>query len=317
MTIKCRSSGVRSVKMRRSRRRQSSFGLFACANHNHADRFWKWQLQLQWQNEYGSAVPKFVMYPLVAFTVQWFTAIDAMAASSSSAVLGASSAGPSFTSERVLGTCDGYGEYKCFSSLDDRPPYFIAPWTFESESDLKRLKSTGLLHQSVSINVSSKTNDSNDELSSLRNALSTEGFSDITVERGKIGDGEADGIYVSARTLEKSSDECVVEFYLQTKGDNIAQVRLFVDDSNDYTKNTGDIIPAIFKHHDQLLNRIRLRLGWEEVVVLRNRTRLFGLFESPFDSFGPTPPVGESLAEIDPDDTLAFNGSRSYLTTRD
>ena len=42
---------------------------------------------------------------------------------------------------------------------------------------------------------------------------------------------------------------------------------------------------------ERLLERLRLRLGWPEVFVMRNRSNLFGL-ESPFDSFGPLVPQG-------------------------
>jgi hypothetical protein len=42
----------------------------------------------------------------------------------------------------------------------------------------------------------------------------------------------------------------------------------------------------------QLLEAVRIRLGWEEVPILRNRRRALFFGESPFDEFGPTPPPG-------------------------
>jgi hypothetical protein len=44
--------------------------------------------------------------------------------------------------------------------------------------------------------------------------------------------------------------------------------------------------------------RLRTLLAWEEVPVLRNRQTFLGL-ESPFDSFGPVPPVGVDYGTVD------------------
>jgi len=41
----------------------------------------------------------------------------------------------------------------------------------------------------------------------------------------------------------------------------------------------------------QRFDSLRKDLGWDEVYVLRNRKRLFGVIESPFDSFGDIPPL--------------------------
>jgi hypothetical protein len=50
----------------------------------------------------------------------------------------------------------------------------------------------------------------------------------------------------------------------------------------------------------QLLESVRIRLGWEEVPILRNRRRAFFFGESPFDDFGPTPPPGlDYLKDLD------------------
>lgn len=38
------------------------------------------------------------------------------------------------------------------------------------------------------------------------------------------------------------------------------------------------------------MDRLRAQLGLAQVVVLRNRISAFGIFESPFDSFGPSAP---------------------------
>jgi len=36
---------------------------------------------------------------------------------------------------------------------------------------------------------------------------------------------------------------------------------------------------------------LRKAVGWTPVPILRNRQRVFGVFESPFDTFGPVPPL--------------------------
>eukprot|EP00850_Spirogloea_muscicola_P016200 SM000130S27087 [mRNA] locus=s130:55602:56304:- [translate_table: standard] len=40
------------------------------------------------------------------------------------------------------------------------------------------------------------------------------------------------------------------------------------------------------------LEELRAALGWEQVPVLRNRTRRLFFIESPWDTFGPEPPLG-------------------------
>lgn len=37
--------------------------------------------------------------------------------------------------------------------------------------------------------------------------------------------------------------------------------------------------------------KLRLALRWQDVYVLRNRKRVFGVVESPFDRFGDVPPL--------------------------
>lgn len=46
------------------------------------------------------------------------------------------------------------------------------------------------------------------------------------------------------------------------------------------------------------LEKVRVSLGWENVYILRNRKRFFGVLESPFDAFGDAAPVGEDVPTI-------------------
>lgn len=49
------------------------------------------------------------------------------------------------------------------------------------------------------------------------------------------------------------------------------------------------------------LEAIRTALGWEEVPVLRNRSRALVFVESPWDSFGPVPPTDADMLGLDAD----------------
>lgn len=45
--------------------------------------------------------------------------------------------------------------------------------------------------------------------------------------------------------------------------------------------------------------RLRRQLGWDITPVLRNRTSgLFGIMETPWDSFGPPPPIGSDTRQL-------------------
>jgi hypothetical protein len=48
----------------------------------------------------------------------------------------------------------------------------------------------------------------------------------------------------------------------------------------------------------RFLESLRLELGWENVVVLRGRTRALGVIESPFDTFGDPAPLGSDLVRL-------------------
>ncbi|PNH12254.1 hypothetical protein TSOC_000844, partial [Tetrabaena socialis] len=43
--------------------------------------------------------------------------------------------------------------------------------------------------------------------------------------------------------------------------------------------------------NERRLEQLRVALGWEPVPILRNRQRTLLFVESPWDSFGPTPPT--------------------------
>eukprot|EP01025_Chloroclados_australasicus_P014723 TRINITY_DN16944_c0_g1_i2.p2 TRINITY_DN16944_c0_g1~~TRINITY_DN16944_c0_g1_i2.p2 ORF type:complete len:282 (+),score=23.05 TRINITY_DN16944_c0_g1_i2:616-1461(+) len=69
---------------------------------------------------------------------------------------------------------------------------------------------------------------------------------------------------------------------------------LFPDEDNTLSVRSASRSKFLsdFGRNEQRLEDIRIRLGWEIVPVLRNRQRLLGVVESPFDTFGPEPPLG-------------------------
>jgi hypothetical protein len=63
---------------------------------------------------------------------------------------------------------------------------------------------------------------------------------------------------------------------------------------------TSTLLSLLGAQPSQLLESVRIRLGWEEVPILRNRRRALFFGESPFDDFGPTPPPGlDYLKDLD------------------
>lgn len=52
------------------------------------------------------------------------------------------------------------------------------------------------------------------------------------------------------------------------------------------------------------LEAIRLSLGWEQVPILRNRRRTLVVIESPWDTFGPTPPADQQFGGTRVEDGL-------------
>ena len=96
---------------------------------------------------------------------------------------------------------------------------------------------------------------------------------------------QSDPLYVQATYSSRSGTD-TLEF-LFTEDDNTVQLR-------------G--LPATSSFEPVLVSRrtlqgkfetLRKALRWQEVVILRNRKRLFGIIQSPFDSFGDAPPLGE------------------------
>jgi hypothetical protein len=82
-----------------------------------------------------------------------------------------------------------------------------------------------------------------------------------------------------------------VEFLLQTDGDATAAVRAAVRAPGSGAAGGGAALPRPdLGRTAERLFRIRRRLGWAEVFVMRSRD--VGVLETPLDAFGPVPPAG-------------------------
>eukprot|EP01024_Parvocaulis_polyphysoides_P074617 TRINITY_DN9625_c0_g3_i3.p1 TRINITY_DN9625_c0_g3~~TRINITY_DN9625_c0_g3_i3.p1 ORF type:complete len:261 (-),score=38.55 TRINITY_DN9625_c0_g3_i3:242-1024(-) len=110
-----------------------------------------------------------------------------------------------------------------------------------------------------------------DALKKLKNTLKT--FNAQIVEQ------RDDYIYATFEAFGGQTDD--VEFLFPSE-DNSLSIR-----SASRSQRISD-----FGRNFDRLEQIRIDLGFEIVPVLRNRQRLLGVVESPFDTFGPEPPLG-------------------------
>ena len=151
----------------------------------------------------------------------------------------------------TLGRCEGFARDACRSTFDDRPPYFAAPWEFGRD-----------------------VADPREALDAIRRAL--------VAEDGTVEDHLPDVGYLRAAFR----DGVVLEFLARGEDDLVCEVR--------GTLRGGGVgpFPSLGgSAPEKRLVRVRRRLGWAEVPVLRNRTpKVLGYFETPFDDFGPVPP---------------------------
>ena len=192
-----------------------------------------------------------------------------------------------------LGTCDNSKPYACFSSMDDRPPFFVAPWEFSGTA------------REAAMQLSNVLRDMEYQVT----------ISNVQQQSGAI--------YVSAEKPEAMGIQLLEFFFDNDDSDRLVQVRA---NSSGANKNRSSLagsmlmLTAAFGAPAQkALEGVRVRMGWDEAIVLRNRKRVLGIIETPFDSYGPVPPFGESVDSIDPDDRLAGNenGLRAYERFKD
>ena len=154
----------------------------------------------------------------------------------------------------TLGRCEGFATDACRSTSDDRPPYFVAPWEFDSSA----ADASAALLRAVEANAGSV------EVDLLR---------DTGYLRAAFGGGTI-----------------ALEFLVRGDNDAVCEVRGTLRGR----KNALGLNGLSGSPVEKQLFRIRTWLGWDEVYVLRNRKQVQGFwgggFDTPWDRFGPVPP---------------------------
>jgi hypothetical protein len=177
------------------------------------------------------------------------------AAESTVALVGATQLG---AVDGTLGAC-GSGSLACFSTFDDRPAHFAAPWEYDGGAAA-------------------------DALDALAAAAKED--NGVVVARDDVA-GYLRVAFTSA--APGAPPDADLEFLLQADGDATVAVRAAA---------RAPAAVAALPRPDlgrtaERLFKIRRRLGWPEVFVLRGRgSALGGLLETPLDGFGPVPPAG-------------------------
>jgi hypothetical protein len=170
----------------------------------------------------------------------------------------------------TLGRCEGFGKDDCRSCFDDRPPYFAAPWEFEGTAR----EAVRAIQDAVAATGGR-----------LQGLPRGDGDGDAgTSNTAGANDDTAGGFYV--RGVFGGNDSIVLEF-LVDESDAVCEVR--GTQASDTKPRVG--VPRFGSPVDRQLELVRKQVGWLEVPILRNRkiNALVGM-ETPWDSFGPTPP---------------------------
>jgi len=194
----------------------------------------------------------------------------------------------------TLGACAGAA---CVSSFDDRPDHFVAPWEFDgpAAAAFKKLKSTvaalggeiaaeeapGYLYATFSGGVGGA-----DDVEFLL----TPG--DTTVSLAAVWDGRGRAGQGCARaTAPRHTCPTAAQLAL---GPPQVQLRAAA-------RRRG--VPD-FGRNARRLEELRRATGFGTVPILRNRQRALIFGESPFDTFGPTPPPDAASSEYGSADLL-------------
>mmetsp|Transcript_19840 Transcript_19840/g.64531 ORF Transcript_19840/g.64531 Transcript_19840/m.64531 type:complete len:245 (-) Transcript_19840:1164-1898(-) len=179
----------------------------------------------------------------------------------------------------VLGTCGASEAGACVSVYDDRPAYFVAPWEFESS------------RQSA--------------LAALVAAIEAEG--------GEVADVREPGYVLATFPSVGVEAEWVLA---DPREDAVATIRATALEedaasSSSSSRRRPGLLSGGARRRGacrRAVEAVRLRLGWAEVPIIRNRERKLFIVETPFDNFGPEPP---------PDLDVRDMGLTSSSPTRD
>lgn len=113
-------------------------------------------------------------------------------------------------------------------------------------------------------------------IAALRAAVERSG-GEITVE---------DRLYLRAEYSVWRGDNDVLEFLFESD-DNVLELRGVAG---------GGLFPQSRLRGQ--FEQLRAALRWDEVYILRNRKRFFGVLESPLDTFGDETPLGYDVGDL-------------------
>lgn len=150
----------------------------------------------------------------------------------------------------------------CISSQDDAPVSFLEPWQYDVDNN--------------GTSSSSRTNIEN-KLKLI--ILSLPGSSLVEEE-------DFDGMYMRFEIKVPPFGIDDVELYFPTD-DNVVHFRSEV---------RGGVRFDGWRNRNRM-NDIRIKAGLEAIPVLRGRSSILGVFESPFDEFGPTAADVDAIIE--------------------
>lgn len=193
---------------------------------------------------------------------------------------------------------DSYpGTFECVSSQDDSPQSLLPSWEYEVESqdifdDPAPLPKAGVvdgLLRDCQPSTFACVSSQDDSPRSFLPPWEYEGdaqdeFDSLCLVIVESGGTLLESSFPYIRATFDETDE--VELYF-TPGDYTVQFRA-----------DGLAHPRFdFFRNRQRMEHIRIRAGLQPVPVLRGRQRLIPVFETPFDSFGPSAPGVDDLIE--------------------
>lgn len=95
-----------------------------------------------------------------------------------------------------------------------------------------------------------------------------------------------DPLYLRAEFRVRGGNVDILEFLFEGY-DNVVELR---------GVSGGGLFPQARMQGQ--FEKLRAKLRWDEVYILRNRKRFFGVLESPLDTFGDEAPLGYSIDRL-------------------
>ncbi|GFR48772.1 hypothetical protein Agub_g10593 [Astrephomene gubernaculifera] len=205
----------------------------------------------------------------------------------------------------TLGSCGGLRS--CLSSFDDRPGHFVAPWMYDNST---RTEALGLLIQAVKALGGD-----------VRQVQDGAPYSYVYATWGSwlgtddveflLPTGDSTLFDSSGRRWAQWPGSLVASSMHRTTSVPLSTLAAGLHMSPMITTSplscmyvgvlpAGQVVlrsssrvqglPDVGRN-EQRLEQLRVLLGWEQVPILRNRRRALYFVESPWDTFGPVPPL--------------------------